>query len=243
MFEDATFHSRSIQTTQTSKWMVVTLTLNVSLVAVLIAYPLLYPESLPSLLLRRTLYAPPPALAAQAQPQFQSRSAQSAPMQTMTIRDPFAAPSAIPTITRTDADSAPPPTVSIDLNRASNGVPDADGPVTSVFHPNPPPAVRPAPPRIVPVSGGVIEGYILSRSAPLYPAIARTVGVSGTVALAATISKSGTIENLRILSGHPMLCQAAIDAVQQWRYRPYLLNGQPVEVETTINIVLSLGSR
>jgi protein TonB len=239
MFEDATFHSRNIQTTQTSKWMVVTLALNVSVVAALIAYPLLYPESLPSLLLRRALYAPPPALAAQPQP----RSAQPAPIQTMTIRDPFAAPSAIPTITRTDADSAPPPTASIDLTQASDGVPDADGPATSVFHPTIPPAVHPAPPRTVSISSGVIEGYILHRTTPIYPIIARTVGVSGTVALAATISKSGTIENLRILSGHPMLRQAAIDAVLQWRYRPYLLNGQPVEVETTINVVFSLGSR
>jgi protein TonB len=69
------------------------------------------------------------------------------------------------------------------------------------------------------------------------------VGVSGTVVLAATISKSGTIENLRVLSGHPMLTQAAIDAVKTWRYRPYLLNHEPVEVETTINVVFSMGSR
>jgi protein TonB len=60
------------------------------------------------------------------------------------------------------------------------------------------------------------------------------------VELQATISKSGTIENLRVISGSPMLQQAALDAVQQWIYRPYLLNGQPVEVETTVNVVFRL---
>jgi periplasmic protein TonB len=59
--------------------------------------------------------------------------------------------------------------------------------------------------------------------------------------LAAVISKNGVIENLRVVSGHPMLQQAARDAVQQWRYRPYMLNGDPVAVETTINVVFSLG--
>ncbi len=76
---------------------------------------------------------------------------------------------------------------------------------------------------------------------PPYPAIAKAAGVQGTVILQATISKSGTIENLRVVSGPAMLQQAALDAVKTWRYRPYLLNGQPVEVETTVNVVFSLG--
>jgi protein TonB len=78
---------------------------------------------------------------------------------------------------------------------------------------------------------------------PTYPPIARAVRLSGTVSLAATISPTGTITNLRVLSGSPMLQRAAIDAVQSWRYRPYLLNGQPVEVETTINVVFSMNGR
>ena len=73
--------------------------------------------------------------------------------------------------------------------------------------------------------------------------MAKTARVSGTVVLAATISKSGTIENLRVLTGHPMLIQSAIEAVKTWRYRPYLLSNQPVEVETTINVVFSMGTR
>ena len=70
--------------------------------------------------------------------------------------------------------------------------------------------------------------------------IAQASRLQGTVVLQAVISKNGTIENLHVVSGSPLLQQAAIDAVSQWRYRPYLLNGQPVDVETTINVVFNL---
>jgi protein TonB len=84
---------------------------------------------------------------------------------------------------------------------------------------------------------------LLYKTTPVYPAIAKAAGVGGTMVLAATISKSGLSENLRVLSGPPMLRQAALDAVRNWRYRPYLLNNQPVEVETTVNVVFSMGNR
>jgi protein TonB len=76
---------------------------------------------------------------------------------------------------------------------------------------------------------------------PQYPAIAKAARIQGTVVLQATISKSGTIENLRVLSGPPMLQQSAMEAVKTWRYRPYLLNGEPVEVETQVNVIFTLG--
>jgi protein TonB len=82
---------------------------------------------------------------------------------------------------------------------------------------------------------------LLQKTIPLYPPIAKAARVSGTVVLQATISKAGMIENLRVLSGPAMLQQAAMDAVRSWRYRPYLLNGEPVEVETTVNVVFTLG--
>jgi protein TonB len=82
---------------------------------------------------------------------------------------------------------------------------------------------------------------LLNKTAPVYPAIAKAARVSGTVVLQATISKTGTIENLRVISGPAMLQQSALEAVKSWRYRPYLLNGDPVEVETTVNVVFTLG--
>jgi protein TonB len=82
---------------------------------------------------------------------------------------------------------------------------------------------------------------LLQKTIPMYPPIAKAARVSGTVVLQATISKSGTIENLRVISGPAMLQQSALEAVKSWRYRPYLLNNEPVEVETTVNVVFSLG--
>jgi len=87
----------------------------------------------------------------------------------------------------------------------------------------------------------VMQGNLLSKTQPIYPAIAKAARISGTVVLQATISKNGTIENLHVVSGPAMLQQAAMDAVRTWKYKPYLLNGDPVEVETQVNVVFNLG--
>jgi len=96
-------------------------------------------------------------------------------------------------------------------------------------------------PKNVSISSGVASGLLLQRRDPVYPTLAKQANVSGTVVLEATISKFGTIEGMHVLSGPVMLRQAAIDAVGSWRYRPYMLNSQPVEVQTTINVTFSLG--
>jgi periplasmic protein TonB len=87
------------------------------------------------------------------------------------------------------------------------------------------------------------EANLLHRVQPTYPALARQARIQGAVELRAIISKTGTIENLVVVRGHPMLATAAVEAVRQWRYRPYLLNGAPIEVETdiTVNFLLSGG--
>jgi len=103
------------------------------------------------------------------------------------------------------------------------------------------PKVKAEAPKKINISGGVAQGMLLNKTAPSYPPIAKAARVSGTVVLQAMISKTGTIENLRVISGPAMLQQAALEAVKSWRYRPYLLNGDPVEVETTVNVVFTLG--
>ena len=80
----------------------------------------------------------------------------------------------------------------------------------------------------------MMEGNLIYKVPPIYPAIAKSARVQGPVVLRAVISRTGTIENLQVLSGHPLLVRAAVEAVQQWRYRPYILNGEPVEVETQV---------
>jgi len=84
------------------------------------------------------------------------------------------------------------------------------------------------------------EGDLVHKVLPIYPPLARTARIQGQVVLQAVISKQGMIENLRLLTGHPMLVPAAIEAVRQWRYRPYVLNNEPVEVETQITVNFSL---
>jgi TonB family protein len=91
------------------------------------------------------------------------------------------------------------------------------------------------------ISADIAEGRLLQKTTPIYPPIAEAAHVSGTVVLQATISKTGSIEDLRVVSGPAMLQQSALDAVKTWRYRPYLLYNEPVEVETTVNLIYILG--
>src|SRR6202034_2765713 len=101
----------------------------------------------------------------------------------------------------------------------------------SVFGSGNGPKVQAAAPKKINISAGVAVGNLIQKTQPVYPPIAKAARVSGTVVLQATISKTGTIENLRVISGPAMLQEAAMDAVKSWRYRPYLLNSDPVEVE------------
>jgi protein TonB len=102
-------------------------------------------------------------------------------------------------------------------------------------------AKPPTPKRPVNISSGVAAGQLIGPIRPIYPAIAKAARIQGTVVIEATISRAGTIENLQVTDGPPMLRQAAIDAVAAARYRPFLLNGQPVEVQTSIHVIFSLG--
>jgi len=116
-----------------------------------------------------------------------------------------------------------------------------NGVMGSMFGSGSAPKVQAAAPKKVNISAGVAVGMLIQKTQPTYPPIAKAARVSGTVVLQATISKQGTIENLRVISGPAMLQQAARDAVMQWRYRPYLLNNEPVEVDTTVNVIFTLG--
>ncbi len=110
----------------------------------------------------------------------------------------------------------------------------------SVFAGQGRPNVNAEPPKAVTISAGIAVGLQTRSTPPVYPLIAKSARISGKVVLVATISKTGTIENLRVVSGPPMLRQAAVDAVSTWRYKPYKLDNQPVEVETTVNVIFSL---
>lgn len=90
------------------------------------------------------------------------------------------------------------------------------------------------------VSEGVSQGLLVHQVAPVYAALARQARIQGTVVLRALLNKDGSIRSLDLVSGHPMLVPSAMDAVKQWQYKPYYLNGEPVEVLTTINVNFQL---
>jgi protein TonB len=239
MFEDATFHSRGILPNQAPKWMLLTLAINLTGLTTLIVLPLINPEGLAPQFLHRILYAPP----AEPKAVTQHTPIQFVTQQTQASTIPYPITRVTPTNISTEADTPPSANI-IDLSPMIGAVPDGAGPATRVFQSTmPPPTVKPAPPRTISISQGVSSGLLISKTNPTYPAIARAAHISGIVVLAATISTTGHIENLQVVSGQPALRQAALEAVKTWRYSPFLLNNQPVEVETTINIIFSLGSQ
>jgi len=135
-----------------------------------------------------------------------------------------------------EEEEAPPPSGIV--GGVVGGVPggQAGGVIGSILGGPVAPPPRVATPQKLRVSQGVMDGQILRRVEPTYPQMAKIAHIQGDVVLQATISKTGAIENLRAISGHPILIQAALDAVRQWKYKPYELNNEPVEVETTIKV-------
>jgi protein TonB len=135
------------------------------------------------------------------------------------------------------------PIPSASISGIPAGIPGAapDGLITSILESAPPVVPKAVAPKAIQVSQGVATGLLAHKVNPAYPRIAQQAGIQGSVVLQAWISKEGHIENLRVISGHPLLVQSAKDAVRRWRYKPYLLNGEPVQVETqiTVNFVLA----
>jgi protein TonB len=119
---------------------------------------------------------------------------------------------------------------------SSNTLPRFEGPKATPVKPD---VVKPVDTPVV-VGGDVQSAKLLKQIVPAYPPPARQLRISGTVRLLGIIAKDGTIQRLQVLSGHPLLRQAALDAVSQWIYRPTVLDGQPVEVEAPIDVIFTL---
>ena len=151
----------------------------------------------------------------------------------------------VKTIARVPRDDNDKPLTPVVLNKVTivpEGAPMPPLPAGDALPPPPaPPAGAETPRRFVPLSAGVAAATLLKRTPPIYPPDAKAARVSGTVVLAAEISEYGTVEDVKVVSGPPALQQASMDAVKTWVYKPYLLNGEPVAVKTTINIIFSLG--
>jgi protein TonB len=234
MFEHSLMESGKTHPARSKYWPFVSLLVNGAGMIALIAWPLLHPEALPRQMIATLMVAPSP-------PPLPPRTAPAPKVQTKSeiLNAGLQAPSRIPAHIEAVNESAMPP--SLQASAIDSGAPRGLGNIFDGIGTGPPIIVRQAPTKPLPISRGVMAGNLLSSTIPQYPAIPKAAHIQGVVVLQATISKTGSIENLRVVSGPPMLRQAAIDAVQTWRYKPYLLNGDPVEVETTINVVFNLG--
>jgi protein TonB len=234
MFEDSTFESRGSIHTRSRGWMIAALAFNGSILLALILIPLIYPEALPRIGMSMLMTAPPPPQQPRPRPQVDHATVVRSDMPDGRMTAPRTIPRNIP-----NSPAGPEILDRIDVaSIGGNGPASADSPFRPAI---PPPVVRPAAKGPVRIAGPVEAGLLLYKKVPIYPQIAVAMRKEGTVVLQATISKSGTIENLRVVSGPAMLQQAALDAVQSWRYRPYQLDGEPIEVETTVNVVFTLG--
>jgi protein TonB len=238
MFEDSTFESNGRIRTRSRGWMVAALILDVAILLAFILIPLVYPEALPNQAMAFLMEVPaPPVTPPPAAPRQAAGSvALAEEMGSVKLE----APRQIPRFTTTSTGGEPGDISDIDTMDPRDPVAGLGGDAFGSQHP-----IRVVHQDVVQgptaVPSSVAAGLLIRKVVPVYPPLAKVMRVEGTVELAATISKTGNIVNLRLISGPPALEQAACDAVSSWRYRPYLLNGQPVDVETTIKIIFTLG--
>lgn len=242
MFADSLLESHWAHSHRRRWTTLVSFSLQALAVGALFMLPLLYTEGLPQL--RSLVALAVPASGGSPAPPVHARSSRGSQsnMSGTTVLIPQSIPKGVSQITDTEP-------LEPNMLGPGPGVPFGIGDPNAarqlgfigtapVVVPKPPtPASRPV------IVSHMMEGNLISKPQPVYPPLARAARIQGPVLLRAIISKNGTIENLQVFSGHPMLVHAAIDAVSQWRYRPYMLNGSPVEVETqvTVNFVLSGG--
>jgi protein TonB len=223
---------------------------NVLAVLVMLAVPLMFTEDLPKAQLLTLLVAPPPPPpppppAAEAVQKI-VRQIQTDMLNTGQLRTPTKIPQKVQMIRE---EEAPPPMAATTgvVGGVPGGIPGGQlsgviGGIVNATSNIAVPKFAPVVPQRVRISQGVTKGLLIRRVEPTYPPLARSARVQGEVVLSAIISTNGDIENLQLVSGHPMLVPAALTAVKQWRYKPYLLNGQPTEVETTITVIFTLSS-
>jgi len=205
------------------------------IIAVMVIIPLLYTEVLPKGMLNTFLVAPAPP-PPPPPPQPIARIIRVVQPKVINIQK-MLAPTTIPKRIAVFKDEAP--VVYTNSNEGvSGGTGNVLGGLIGASGPPPPP---PPPPARIRVGGNVENASIINKTTPSYPAIAKTAHVSGTVILHAIIGKDGSIKELQYISGPPLLLKSAMDAVKEWRYKPTQLNGEPVEVDTTIDVVFTLG--
>jgi periplasmic protein TonB len=244
MFEEMVISSPNPKKTNKPWTVLVSMLFQVGFLLILILIPLIYTEALPKTMMATMLTAPPPP-PPPPPPPAPAQIVHVKPQAHLMDAGKLMAPKVIPKDVKIIKEDAEPDPGAMGM---TGGVPGgvAGGSMGGVLGGviggmgGAPPPPKPKQTGPIRVGGNVQAARILNRVQPVYPALARQTRISGTVRLHAIISKDGTIQQLEVMSGHPLLQQAALDAVRQWRYQPTLLNGEPVEVDTTIDVIFSL---
>jgi len=248
------FEQTFVQTGKTNKtWTVlISFVIQCLLMGLLVILPMIYFDVLPAATLQSFLVAPPPP------PPPPPPPAAAPPKVVKIIPRQFdagrlMAPKSIPKeIAQIREEELPPPSSGVGgvvggvaggvaggtpggiLGGILGGIPSAAPP------PPPPPKQEKATPQRIRVGGNVQAANLINQVKPIYPPLAKQARISGTVELSAIIGKDGRVQDLKVVRGHPLLVQAALDAVKNWIYKPTLLNGEPVEVSTTIDVNFTL---
>ena len=242
MFEDSLFDSGAGTRPRKTWPKVISYFAEVCAVGILVLLPLIYTQALPKQQLMSFLEAPSPPpgraplQAEQSQPRVRPRIRE---QDDSVLHEPGYIPRAISLARDEPAAEGPPSMDGLVQGGIPNGVPNSV--LTDIVRAVPPTIAKPALPQKLRISSGVAAGMLVLQIKPQYPRLAMQARVQGTVVLQAVIGKDGTVHDLHVISGHPLLAPAAIEAVKQWRYRPYLLNNEPVEVDTQVNVNFTLG--
>jgi len=250
MFEQSLLDSGQGVQTRTKYTVFVSFFIQSILLGVLILIPLIYTNTLPAYQLMSYLVAPPPPPPPPPPPAAVVKVQKIIPKEfdAGKLMQPKAIPKNVTIIKEEDT----PPSAAIAgvVGGISGGVPGGSigGVIGGIISaapvaPPPPPKVeapKPVAPQRIRVGGNVQKAMQLFTPSPVYPPLAKQARISGVVKLNAIISKEGTIEQLTAVSGHPLLIPAALETVKKWRYKPTLLNGEPVEVITQIDVNFTL---
>jgi periplasmic protein TonB len=241
MFDEMVVSSPNPKKTNKPWTVILSMIFQVAFLAVLILIPLIYTEALPKTMMATLLVAPPPPPPPPPPPIAQIVHVK--PQVHLMDAGKLVTPKVIPKDIKIIKEDAPDMSSMGMQGGVVGGVAGGQmggvigGVIGGVGGAPPPP--RPTQQRIR--QGGQVQAAKLTNKVqPLYPPLARQTRISGTVRLHAIIAKNGTVEQLEVISGHPLLVQAALDAVRQWKYQPTTLNGEAVEVDTTIDVIFSL---
>jgi protein TonB len=242
MFEDSLIESGGRLKTKRGWTSLVSFALEFMIIGVMVLIPLIFTEALPKGTTMFLLVAPPPP--PPPPPPAAAVVKVVKVIQTDIVNGELRTPTKIPKKVEMIKEEEAPPQMAATgvVGGVPGGVPGGSmgGVIGSVLSATPVAVPKIATPQRVRVSSGVVSGLLLRKVQPNYPPLARQARIQGVVVLQAQISKEGAIENLQLISGHPMLAPAAIEAVKQWKYKPYLLNGEPVEVETQVQVNFTL---